>query len=341
MMDFLKYLSVNLLPEKLFELNLTSNEAKKLFSTHVEIVEIENHNYCNRTCLFCPNSQFDRHSSVVLLPEAVFQKIIDNLAEIQYKQTLVWSRYHEPLAHESILKRLSVARQKLSQTTLVVISNGDYLTQKMIKQLEDVGLDRLIVDLYLEEGRERDSVVIDKALEQFTKRTGLEIEKQKRKRFDYDVKGSSIRITLGMPLYMGQTLSTRAGLIKHPDLKNYQRTAICVSPIHTVEVDYTGNGMLCCQVRSDAPQHQQAIIGDLNDPLYSLFDLYRDLAAARIALTSGGPKSGICKQCNVSAKTARYVKRTPLLSFLLKKTPGLCTGFKCFYEKRMASKRWT
>ena len=57
--------------------------------------------------------------------------------------------------------------------------------------------------------------------------------------------------------------------------------------------------MLCCQTRSDATGHQGAIIGDLDRPGYGLFDLYRDLGAARRALLAPGEKAGACRSCDV------------------------------------------
>ncbi len=335
-----KFIAVNLLPEDLFRRDISVESAKKLFCDYVEIVEIENHNYCNRTCWFCPNLKYDRLSKVVLLPDKIFKKIIDNLAEINYSQTLVWSRYHEPLAHDSIIMRLNQARNKLPKATLTFISNGDYLSAAIVRSLEENGLDRLMLDLYLQEGKERDKAEIERALNQFIERTGLSLEKMQGKPYDYEVKGSTIQITMGVPNYQGKSLSSRGGLIDHPDLQDYQRTAICVAPIHSVVIDYTGHAMLCCQVRSDAPEHKKAIIGNLNDEFYTLFDFYRDLADSRRGLISGGPKSGVCEKCNVSADTPEYVSRSKFFYFILKNTPGFKKGFQYFHRRRRATTRW-
>lgn len=338
--NIFKFIAANALPEELFRRDISIETTKKLFSDYVEVVEIENHNYCNRTCWFCPNVKFDRLSKMVLLPDHIYQKIIDNLAEINYGQTLVWSRYHEPLAHESVITRLNQARKKLPKAMLTFISNGDYLSADMVRALEEGGLDRLMLDLYLPEGKEREVVEIERALNQFTQRTGLSLEKMPGKSYDYDVRGSGIRITMGVPNYQGKTLSSRAGLIEHPDLKDYRRTAICAATIHSVVIDYTGQTMLCCQVRSDAPDHKKAIIGNLNDEFYTLFDFYRDLADSRKGLMCGGRKSGVCEKCNVGDDVSGYVRRTKFFYSILKNTPGLQKSFEYLHCQRRATARW-
>ena len=116
--SFKRYIYSNLLPDSLFDKNTELNEIKKLFSNNVRSVEIENHSFCNRTCWFCPNSFIDRRSESIQLKPLIFQKIIKNLSEIDYDQTLIWSRYHEPLAFESIYENISFARKHLKKANL-------------------------------------------------------------------------------------------------------------------------------------------------------------------------------------------------------------------------------
>lgn len=112
-------------------------------------------------------------------------------------------------------------------------------------------------------------------------------------------------------------MSTRGGLMTVPGLQSYQRRAICFRPLHSVPIDFNGKGMLCCEVRSDAPEHAGAVIGDLSVPGYSLFDLYRDMAPARLALLSPGPKGGVCTKCNVLDDGPDRTGRHPALAGIL------------------------
>ncbi len=288
---------VNLLPPQLVDDALPIGQARDLFARFVDQVEIENHNFCNRICWFCPNSFIDRRSQLRLMNDDVFEKIIDDLAEIDYDGNLTWSRYHEALADHSIFDRIAVARRALPRATLVVISNGDYMNRSTLPQLESAGVDRLILDLYLPDGKERDEQAQEKGLRQFSRRTGLALEPSNK--VGFAIMGTRLKATLEIPCYTEEMISTRGGLVKVPKLASYRRRAVCLAPVRHMVIDYNGRGMLCCQTRSDAPEHRDAIIGDLNQRGYGLFHLYRDLGAARRALLAPGEKTGVCLSCDV------------------------------------------
>ena len=104
--------------------------AKKLLKDNLRVIELEISAFCNRTCWFCPNSLIDRKQKIEL-PESVFLRCIDNLAEIEYEGVLNFHRFNETLADkELILKRLRQARSKLPKAKLGIFSNGDYLTRE-------------------------------------------------------------------------------------------------------------------------------------------------------------------------------------------------------------------
>jgi hypothetical protein len=311
-----KSLFVNSLPPDLLRTDTPIDRVKRLFAQYVELVEIENHSYCNRTCWFCPNAFLDRRSVNQLMQETVFEKIVGDLASVGYDKTLVWSRYHEALAHESIYGRVARARALLPKALLVITSNGDYLNFRSLKALEEAGADRLLLDLYLPEGKETDPAELAAALKRFSERTGLTaVEVSPR---EYVVNGSSIAITMGAPIFTEQSMSTRAGLMQIEKMHSYHRTAVCLAPIRHVVIDYNGKGMLCCQTRSDAPQHQSSIIGDLSQPEYSIFCFYRDLGSARAGLVSPGLKGGICESCDVSTPGPNLLARRPAVATVMR-----------------------
>jgi Radical SAM superfamily len=288
---------VNLLPPELVDDSVSIAQARDLFARFVDQVEIENHNFCNRICWFCPNSYIDRRSQLRLMTEELFTKILSELAEIDYDGNLTWSRYHEALADASIFRRITTARQLLPRATLVVISNGDYMDSTTLPKLESAGVDRLILDLYLPDGKERDRAAMAKGLRQFRRRTGLELEQTGP--VNYAIASSRLKATLEIPCYTKDDISTRGGLVEVPKLATYRRRAVCLAPVRHVVIDYNGSGMLCCQTRSDAAEHANAIIGDLSRSDYGLFHMYRDLGAARRALLAPGEKSGACRSCDV------------------------------------------
>ncbi len=322
MKKLIKQLWVNALPGDLFSPNISLDRARELFAHYVDLVEIENHSFCNRVCWFCPNAFIDRRSHIWLSREQDFERIVADLKEIAFSRTLAWSRYHEPLAHESIFARIRKAREELPQASLAMVSNGDYLNKETLARLGDTGLNRLMLDLYLPDGKEEDEKELERSVEKFAVRTGLSPVQAAAR--EYVFPGfAKIKITMGVPNYKAESISTRGGLLQIPKAGTYKRTAACLAPIRHVVVDYNNKGMLCCQVRSDASDHASAVIGDLGDPNYGLFHLYRDMASARLALVEPGPKTGVCQSCDISAASNEGVYFSQKLHAFLAGVPGM------------------
>jgi radical SAM family protein len=318
-----KAVYANTLPNDLLSSEISIERASDLFKQYVELVEIENHSYCNRTCWFCPNAFMDRRSVNHLMSDALFDKIIRDLQTIDYSQTLVWSRYHEPMADDSIYARVSEARRCLPNAYLVITSNGDYLNKKSLARLEASGLDRLLLDLYLPDHKEHELAELELSLAKFRKRTELVVEERAER--EYVISGSPIKITMGAPIYTKENMSTRGGLMELPKSKTYTRRAACFAPIHHVVIDYNGQGMLCCQARSDAAQHADSVIMDLNKLENTLFHFYRALGPARAGLIAPGLKCGICVTCDRSDDGPDKLARNRTVAAILRAS-GLSKG---------------
>ena len=323
----------NALPDDLLTDAISIDRAKELFSRYVDQVEIENHSFCNRVCWFCPNAFIDRRSVSHQMPEHVFETIVGGLSEIDYAGALTWSRFHEALASVRIFDRLATARAALPRAGLVMISNGDYLNRKTLPRLEKLGLDRLIIDLYMPDGRERDPRAIASGLRKFSRRTGMALEPTGE--FSYRVVGLGMKATVDIPLYTESNISTRGGLLEVGKLSSYRRRAACMAPIRHVVIDYNGKGMMCCQTRSDAPAHRQAIVGDLAEPGYGLFHLYRDLGVTRRALLSPGEKKGVCLTCDVRDDGPDRLARRKWVAGVARRVPGVANNIDRLWNRVM------
>lgn len=328
-----KAVLVNALPEELVDDGISIEQSRRLFSSFVDQVEIENHDFCNRVCWFCPNSFIDRRSRLHLMPEPVYARILADLSEIDYAGALTWSRYHEALADDSIYERIARARNALPRARLVVISNGDYMDRQTLPRLESAGVDRLVIDLYLPDGRERDPHARTKALSQFERRTGLELAPSDR--HGWVVANTPLKATVEIPYYAPQSISTRGGLVATPKRETYRRRAVCLAVVRHVVIDYDGKGVLCCQTRSDASRHAGAVVGDLARPGYGLFHFYRDLGAARRALLAPGAKGGVCTTCDVRDDGPDRLARQPLLAAALRSLPNAETRAERLWRKAM------
>ena len=323
----------NALPDDLLTDAISIDRSKELFSRYVDQVEIENHSFCNRICWFCPNAFIDRRTVSHQMPEHVFDTIIRGLSEIDYTGALTWSRFHEALASPRIFERLEATRAALPSAGLVMISNGDYLNRKTLPRLEALGLDRLIIDLYMPDGKERDPKAIASGLRKFSRRTGMDLEPTGE--FSYRVAGLRMKATVDIPFYTESSISTRGGLVEVEKLSSYRRRAVCMAPVRHVVIDYNGKGMMCCQTRSDAPEHRQAIVGDLAEPGYGLFHLYRDLGATRRALLSPGEKTGVCLTCDVRDDGPDRLARREWVAGAARRLPGVATNVERLWNRVM------
>ena len=88
----------------LLSTSITDRELQKQILKHyLRLVELEIASFCNRTCYFCPNAHIDRKSTSTELDEAVFLKILNNLAEIEYSKDISFHRFNEPLANKELI----------------------------------------------------------------------------------------------------------------------------------------------------------------------------------------------------------------------------------------------
>lgn len=130
---------------------------KRILKQNVRLVEIEIASFCNRKCWFCPNSFIDRKSQSVELPESVYLKLIDNLAEVDYSGLLDFHRFNEPLANKDlILKRVRQARIALPHAQLGIFTNGDYSDREYLDALREAGITLMRMSYYFDKNAEFD-----------------------------------------------------------------------------------------------------------------------------------------------------------------------------------------
>ena len=125
------------------------NKQKIILKENLKLIEIETHSFCNRKCWFCPNSIIDRNTNNIELEEELYLKIINNLKDINYSNTINFHRFNEPLSYKNIiLKRLKQAREALPNARLGVFTNSDYLTKDYLDELVNNGMNYLLMSYY-------------------------------------------------------------------------------------------------------------------------------------------------------------------------------------------------
>lgn len=282
---------------------------KELFKKQLKLIEIEVFSFCNRKCWYCPNSYIDRYTANNLMPEEMYLGILNDLSEIDYDQEITYSRYNEPLSHkEIILERVKQARSILPKVKIRTNSNGDYITLDYVKELRDSGMDELFIQQYLGNDELYDhSKMKDRMLKKIS---GLGV--------DYsvisDIENHRIEYNLDIP---GIVVHLRArnfsveGTARTQKVKDYNeeyvRTKPCVQPFNNMYIDYNGSVMVCCNTRSDMPEHQNGLMGNVSEA--KLWDIYFNPKYDywRNHLKDESPKSGICEKCKIDVDFKEFL----------------------------------
>ncbi|MFY9609937.1 MAG: radical SAM/SPASM domain-containing protein [Blastocatellia bacterium] len=284
-----------------FRFDLPFEDAVRLVRTHVELIEVETTSYCNRTCSFCPNSFIDRRSTQSTMPESAWEAILGGLRLVEYDGTFVWSRYSEPLSERRVIDRVRQVREHAPSCRIAINSNGDYLDAAYMRDLEEAGLNRLFIDLYIPDAEVYDLEVAYEYHNRFLERidrTSTLIATIPELTHRIDSKEmevvSHVRNIAAMK---AMDLSDRGGLITIA--RKTTRVSPCYLPYKHLVIDWDGSIVICCQVRSDSPEHASAVVGKIGTDGVGLVDAYARLAGWRRALRSYGPKYGPCESCNL------------------------------------------
>ena len=242
-------------------------EAKNLFKKNIKSVELGVHNYCNRTCDFCPLSLESVNRRVmkntIFMSDDIFEGIINQLAEIDFDGRIDFSRYHEPLSHSDfILDKIKFVRENLPNANISINTNSDYINKKFHKQLLDAGVDRLALQAYLKNGVK--SYDEDEAFDRINhicdKLGAPRINKEKYRNEEWIVYALP-------PEYKAKVHArnywvnghNRAGTVLDTD---YIRTEPCTSMNTGVFIEYDGSMTICCDMLT--PElHNKWAVGNL------------------------------------------------------------------------------
>jgi radical SAM protein with 4Fe4S-binding SPASM domain len=292
-----------------FNSNLNEYEKKVAFLSGVRMVELETSSQCNRRCHYCPNSKYDRISGNTYISDAVFNRVIDDLASVDYAWRLHFHGYNEPLMHfDNLVTRIQTARKRLPKASLCIFTNGDYLTKDMFCQLEDSGINAVILSVHMPPNKpwnERDVLqrIFDKANELDQKAMLTEYDAGKYMKFL--LLGSNMTVSIHEGNY-DDFGSNRGNLLPSVGEDVDERTRPCFHPMMFFIVNYRGDVVPCCDFVGDIPEHRPYVVGNVADA--SLFDIYANEKYTdwRINVLSTGKKPVPCNTCSQFDKRKRF-----------------------------------
>ncbi|MFH1358682.1 MAG: radical SAM/SPASM domain-containing protein [archaeon] len=252
----------------LYPINKLKNKIKYGESDFFDTICIETTTHCNLRCDFCPNKIYERGTlkNKKLMDEELFKKIINQLAEVKFKGTIMPHFYGEPLTDERLTDWVSYIKEKLPKSRIEINSNGILLTPEIYKQLINAGADSFTISQYTPEMTEG----MKQVFEYLKKRP-------KENKINYRVFKEDTAIC------------NRGGEI---EVKKPWEKPLCTYPINFINIDYNGNMVICCN-----DYHSSIKLGNLNQE--RLIDIwfkpyYKNL---RKSLRKGVYDLLICKRC--------------------------------------------
>ena len=194
-------------------------------------IEISESGTCNRSCSFCPRSAKDFIDVKEFISLKLHEKLCLELQELNYSGTVRYSGFVEPLLDKNIYNLINMVRKYLPNTNIELVTNGDVLNMKRLKQLFDKGLNKILISAYdsKEDADKLESLCVNSNL--------AEDQYIVRHRYYSEDKD------------FGITLSNRSGLMQNAEYKidNLKEPLKkpCYIPSYTFFLDYQGDVLMC------------------------------------------------------------------------------------------------
>lgn len=266
---------------------------------NIRLVEIEVHSHCNRKCYWCPNRFIDR-SKYEEMDKDLYVKLLRDLKKHNFSGTISYSRYNEPMAYPSLFKeRVKMAKEILPNVKLVSNTNGDFLLKE---NLVDLDIDELTVMDY-------DCIQPKKAMKKLLD-AGVSITKVNEEFIYGKVKGTSIMYYTNW--VKKASIEDRGGSLE--EWSREKRMKPCYEPTYFIGIDYNGNVMPCCHLRSDNTDHGEYILGNLKDS--NISEIYYSQRAKKIRDNAYRSDFDYLKPCKYCQKNqGRYTREKPGMGY--------------------------
>tara|TARA_B100000795_G_scaffold69585_1_gene48506 strand:- start:2610 stop:3500 length:891 start_codon:yes stop_codon:yes gene_type:complete len=243
-------------------------------------IEISESGTCNRTCSFCPRSATNFIDKKEFITNSLHEKLCIELKELNYKGTIRYSGFVEPMLDKNIFNLISMVRNYLPGSNIEMVTNGDPLNLKRLKKLFVSGLNKILISAY--DGKEESDKLEDLCIQ-----ANLS-EKQYIVRHRYYSEEQDF----------GITLSNRSGLMTDAEFKidalKEPLKKPCYIPSYTFFLDYQGDVLMCPH-----DWGKKAILGDLNKE--KLIDIWfsKRFMGIRKMLNKSNRNLKPCNVCDV------------------------------------------
>lgn len=243
-------------------------------------IEISESGTCNRSCSFCPRSASDFEDKKEFITNLLHEKLCLELKELNYKGTIRYSGFVEPLLDKNIYNLINMVRTHLPDSNVEMVTNGDPLNLKRLKKLFENGLNKILISAY--DGKEDAQKLEDLCLS-----ANLNQE-QYMVRHRYYSEDEDF----------GITLSNRSGLMENAEFKieklKEPLKKPCYIPSYTFFLDYQGDVLMCPH-----DWGKKVILGNLNKENFLDIWFNKKSMQVRKMLNSSNRNFKPCNVCDV------------------------------------------
>ena len=208
-------------------------------------IEISESGTCNRSCSFCPRSAANFIDKKEFITNKLHEKLCIELKELNYKGTIRYSGFVEPMLDKNIFNLIDMVRNYLPESNIEMVTNGDPLNLKRLKKLFEKGLNKILISAY--DGKKESDKLEDLCIQ-----ANLN-EKQYIVRHRYYSEDQDFGITLSNRSGLMADAEFKIDALKEPLKKS------CYIPSYTFFLDYQGDVLMCPH-----DWGKKVILGDLN-----------------------------------------------------------------------------
>tara|TARA_B110000008_G_C16872219_1_gene525259 strand:- start:232 stop:1116 length:885 start_codon:yes stop_codon:yes gene_type:complete len=240
-------------------------------------IEISESGTCNRSCSFCPRSDPSFEDKKEFINDNLHEKLCIELKELNYKGTIRYSGFVEPMLDKNIYNLIKMVKNNLPNSNIEMVTNGDPLNLNRLNKLFQHGLNRILISAYDDkETAEKLEKLCDDA--NLTKDQYIVRHRYYSENKDF-----------------GITLSNRSGLMKNaefkiPELEEPLKNP-CFIPSYTFFLDYQGDVLMCPH-----DWGKKIILGNLNKE--KLLDIWFNKKSMKIRKLLNNSNRDF-KPCNV------------------------------------------
>jgi 8-amino-3,8-dideoxy-alpha-D-manno-octulosonate transaminase len=222
---------------------------------------IETYGFCNRQCSFCHNNPSFTQRDKGIMNKSLYKKIIDELSELGFSGRISPHGFGEPLLDKRLPDLISYARKKCPLSYIKFNSNGDFLTEDLVKKLIDGGMNLISVTNYDEFEKPHLTTLAKKYPYYIKYKNSHDYRKYSRPQED---------------------LTDDSYLCKP-----------CMEPTNKMVINWQGKVIICCQ-----DIYARYCMGDLNtESIVDIVSRIKFMNLRRMISEGNRQKIDICKKC--------------------------------------------